>query len=99
VDVLVALRGGVWDGWMCRHWKSGVKAVNAILAGRPLIHQDCAATRELAPCGTVVETTSDLPAAFAYWTPYRRRQHVVDVSVERAHAFTVESVAAYYTQV
>ena len=99
VDLLVALRGGRWDGWVCRQWKSGVKAVNAILAGRPLLHQDTAATRELDPCGTVVATVADLPAAFDAWTPYATRQHVVDVSWQRYHAFTVEAVAAHYARV
>lgn len=97
-DILVALRGGVWDGWMCREWKSGVKVVNAILAGRPLIYQPTAATRELAPLGTAIATTRHLSAVLALWAPHDRRQEVVDVSRGRAAALSVQAVATDYAR-
>lgn len=96
VDCLVALRGGSWDGWQCREWKSGVKLVNAIMAGRPIITQDTAAARELQPAGTIVHTVADLPLAIDSWVDWSRRQAVVDESRERAPAFTVEAIAARY---
>lgn len=99
VDVLVALRGGVWDGWMCRQWKSGVKAVNAIRAGRPLLYQDSAATRELAPWGAVVTTPAEVADALAAQASYAWREAVAEEARGRAHAFTVEAVAAEYGRV
>ncbi len=96
VDVLVALRGGPWDGWMCREWKSGVKLANAILAGRPMLMQDTAAARELQPAGTIVYGVGDIPAALDAWRDYDRRAAVVEVSCARATEFTVEAAAARY---
>lgn len=37
VDVLVALRGGEWNGYCQRHWKSNVKLTNAHGCGTPFI--------------------------------------------------------------
>ncbi len=96
VDVLVALRAGPWDGWMPRQWKSGVKLVNAILAGRPIVMQDTAAARELQPAGTVIATLADLPAALDSWQDADRRQAVVETSRTRAAAFSVQTIAAQY---
>jgi hypothetical protein len=96
VDVLVALRGGPWDGWMPREWKSGVKLVNAILAGRPIVTQDTAAMRGLQPQGTVIATLLDLPAALDSWQDPDRRQAVVEASRLRVAAFSVDAIAAQY---
>ncbi len=96
VDVLVALRGGLWDGWMPRQWKSGVKLVNAILAGRPVITQDTAAARELQPAGTVIATLADLPAALDSWQGWIHRDAVVELSRTRTAAFSVAAIAAQY---
>lgn len=96
VDIVVALRGGQWDGWICRQWKSGVKVGNAILAGRPLISQASAAVSELRPAGTVIETPADLSAALDYWTPLERRESVYHASRERVDEFTVSTAAERY---
>jgi hypothetical protein len=37
LDIVVALRGGEWDGYACRHWKSYVKLANAQASGTPFI--------------------------------------------------------------
>jgi hypothetical protein len=95
-DLLVALREGIWDGWMCREWKSGVKVVNAICAGRPLITQHTAAMRELEAAGSVVETVDELSAALDEWRDLDRRQAVVAESERRTPQFTVEALAAQY---
>lgn len=96
VDALVALRGGQWDGWICRQWKSGVKAVNAICAGRPLIAQPSAAFDELQPDGSCVETFDEFEQALEMWTSYERRQSVVERCAQRAPSFTVEALAERY---
>jgi len=98
-DVLIALRWGRWDGWMCREWKSGVKAVNAIVAGRPLITQDSASWREVQPCGTVIEQPEELAAALDAWIPLEARSAVVAHSQARAAEFRVEAIAARYQRI
>lgn len=62
-DIVVALRDGPWDGWMCQAWKSGVKLVNAIGVGRPVITQDSAAYREIHPIGATVDAVGDIDDA------------------------------------
>jgi len=96
VDILVAFRDGQWDGWMPRQWKSGVKYVNAVLAGRTILTQDSAGFREIQPAGTVVERLDQIADAFDAWTPVSRRQAVVEQSIARCHTFTVDAIAARY---
>lgn len=95
-DLIVGFRDGIWDGWICRQWKSGVKAVNAIAAGRPFISQASAAVSELQPDGSVVETEAQLQHAFDFWTPVETRAAVVDRSRSLAPTFTVDAIAARY---
>jgi hypothetical protein len=99
VDILVSFRDGQWDGWMCREWKSGVKVVNALAAGRPLIAQESAARRELGVMGSTIERAHELDEQLEWWSDYTRRQHVVTAAIQRAHQFTVSAVAAQYRQV
>jgi hypothetical protein len=77
-DVIVAFRDGQWDGWMCRQWKSGVKLVNAMAAGRPILSQPWAAFDELQPVGTVVHSPDELDAALEMWTPREVRARALD---------------------
>jgi hypothetical protein len=98
-DILVGFRDQQWDGWMCRHWKSGVKVVNAIAAGRPFIGQDSAARAELQPTGSIVETREQLGAALDSWAGYGVRAAVVDGSLARVEQFTVAAVAAQYRHI
>lgn len=98
-DILVALRGGNWDGWPCREFKSGVKLVNAIAAGRPVITQDTAAMAELSPCGTVIEDPKHLDRALDMWAPFTERQGVVNQSREKAPALRLEAVAQRYSEI
>jgi hypothetical protein len=96
MDLLVAFRDGVFDGWPCREWKSGVKLVNAIAAGRPILSQPSAAWAELTPMGSILSTVAELDAALDEWTPYPMRRAVVESSKTRAEMFHVEHVAADY---
>lgn len=73
-DILVAFRDGQWDGWMCQQWKSGVKLVNAIAAGRPIITQPSAAFDEIQPIGATVSNERSLGAALDAWAPVARRR-------------------------
>lgn len=94
-DMIVALRDGVWDGWMCREWKSGVKVVNAICAGRPLISQPSAAVRELQPVGCTVETAADLDAALDACADDRLR---IAAAQQEADPFDLATLAEWYRQ-
>jgi len=96
MDILVSLRGGAWDGWICRQWKSGVKVVNAMLAGRPVIAQHCAAMEELWPSGSTVETEAELAAALDFWADADRRRMVVESSRAIAEAYSLRAVAETY---
>lgn len=97
-DILVAFRDGEWDGWICREWKSGVKFVNAIAVGRPILRQDSAASREVDPAGSVVESREQLEAALDAWADLSVRDAVVLRSRKRACDVTVDSVAQTYRQ-
>lgn len=95
-DIIVALRDGPWDGWMCRQWKSGVKLVNAIAAGRPVIAQDSAAMAELGGPGTVVSQIGDLDAAFDEWTDRDARRGALGACRVLAPALRLPAVAERY---
>lgn len=96
-DLIIALRGGPWDGWICRAWKSGVKLVNAMLAGRPVITQPSAAARELGPAGSVIETPAELSAAFDLWRDPVRRASVAQSAATHAKSLSVSALATRYT--
>ncbi len=78
IDLFVAFRDDPWDGWICREWKSGVKVVNAMAAGRPIISQPSAAVREVQPAGyladfAVIDSVAHLQAACDGWATWDAR--------------------------
>lgn len=93
-DIIVALRDGPWDGWICREWKSGVKVVNAIAAGRPVVSQMTAAFAELKPVGFRVDTIADLDVALASCALKSIRD--LSASQVQARALNVQQAAARY---
>ncbi len=96
-DLIVSFRHGVWNGFLPREWKSGVKVVNAIAAGRPLIAQDSAARRELNPPGSRVEQDfPDLDAAFDTWASFEARSAVVSICEGLSPQYRLEAIAAQY---
>jgi hypothetical protein len=98
-DVLVAFRDGPWDGWVCRQWKSGVKLVNAICAGRPILTQHSAAWEELQPDGALAEAPETVGVLLDVFRPVERRQAVVNAALTRAGQFSLETIAGQYRQV
>lgn len=98
-DLYVALRGGVWGGWMTTHWKSGVKYGNALAAGRPIITQWTAAYAEMTPPGSLVEAPEDLGPAFAAWADYDRRVEAARLAARLAPAYHIDVIAARYTDI
>lgn len=91
-DLIVAFRGEQWDGPICRAWKSGVKVVNALAAGRPMIGQDCAAMREIVPPSSTVADPSLLDAALDYWTPEARWKAQVECR-QLVAAYSLDAIA------
>ncbi len=99
-DLVVAFRDGPWDGWMPRQWKSGVKAVNAMAAGRPFLAQLSAAGEEIGPIGSTIEQPAHLRAVFDAWCAETIRSTAVTTSVfVEPVDYTLESVAARYRQI
>lgn len=95
-DVIVALREGPWDGWACREWKSGVKIVNALASGRPVITQHTAAAREIGAPGSMIETPAELEAALDAWAPFEARAAAADECRALAPVYTLAAVANQY---
>jgi len=95
-DVIVAFRGEKWDGPICRRWKSGVKVVNALAAGRPLITQNSSAYSELQTPGFVVEHADQLESAILSYASKESRQSVANECRLRAPEFALGAVAARY---
>lgn len=96
VDLFVAFRDGIWDGYMCRQWKSGVKVVNAMAAGRPIIGQASAALDDLHPAATIVEDPQELDAALETWTSHAARSAAADVCAQLAPAYRLPVIASRY---
>jgi hypothetical protein len=100
VDILVSFRHGVWDGFMPREWKSGVKVVNAVAAGRPIIGQASAALTEIQPPSTIVnQEFPDLDRALDEWTPFEARKAAALRCLDLAPRYRLETVAAEYTAI
>ena len=96
VDVLIAFRDGKWDGGVCREWKSGVKYVNALAAGRPILTQPCAAFDEIQPVGAAVAHRDGLQRALdAVLDPDVRRAAYAR-GCAMAGGYTVRAVADRY---
>jgi hypothetical protein len=95
-DILIALRDAQWDGWMCRQWKSGVKLVNAIAAGRPIVTQPSAAVREIdAPVG-LVEDPKDLELTLDEIAQVDVRAYAYELCRRAAPAYRLPAIADRY---
>jgi hypothetical protein len=95
-DVLVAFRDAEWDGEVCRRWKSGVKYVNALEAGRPILTQPCAAFEEIAPVGFAFEDQRELEDRLAMLCLRELRHDAYETGRVRAPHFTVDAMARMY---
>ncbi len=96
VDVLVSFRDGQWDGDICRRWKSGVKHVNALVAGRPILSHASAAQDELMPIGAVVESVDRLTDALSLVVSEEVRQAAYRTALRWQADFQVDAVAHRY---
>lgn len=92
LDVIVAMRGGVWDGYAQRNWKSNVKLANAHASGTPFIGARESGYEETA-CGC--EYWADTPAEFARaldWLDSHTARSTVSERF-KASAYSVEQAA------
>lgn len=98
-DVLVSFRDGKWDGWACRRWKSGIKHVNAIVSGRPIVSQPAAARDELRPFGLVIETPAGLTEAISAASARECRADVYEYSLKAAGAYQLYQRSIAYADI
>lgn len=98
-DLVVAFRGEHWDGAVCRRWKSGVKVVNAMACGVPLLSQPSAAFDEIAPPGTVVTSPDEIEPALAHWQAFDRRARARAQAAARVEAYALAEIAREYAAI
>lgn len=98
-DIVVAVRGGKHDGAVCQEWKSGVKLVNALCAGKPVLSQRSAAFREIQPHGIPVDDPKFLTEQIRYAMSFEARQQAYEVGKARAWEFLLETVASQYQSI
>lgn len=95
-DVLVSFRDGRWDGWVCRQWKSGVKHVNAFVAGRPIVSQLSAACDDVRPFGLVIDRMDKLTEALERAALSHNRAEAYEYSRYAAASYQLPAVALEY---
>lgn len=95
-DILVAFRDGRWAGDVCRQWKSGVKCVNAVAAGTPILTQPSAAFSEICPTGLTCNQTSDLTDALREVSSRQIRELAYEDGRKRVLEFDVQTIAEQY---
>ncbi len=98
-DILVAFRDGQWDGWMCREWKSGIKLVNAMAAGRPIMAKYSRAADEILVCGERVDALEELAGALDVWDSYDDRCGAVQFSADLFGDYTLNAIAKRYRNI
>jgi hypothetical protein len=92
VDVVVAFRGGAWDGYVPRHWKSAVKLANAHGSGTPFIGQRESGYAETATGAEYwADSQRELATAFDWLESQSAREQVSDRFVQAA--YTVDAAA------
>lgn len=97
VDVVLALRGGQWDGYVQRHWKSGVKMSNAHGSGTPFIGARECGYQESA-CGAEywADSEAELSMSLDWLESQSAREQVSDRFVQAA--FSVDQAAAQLSE-
>lgn len=95
-DVVVAFRGERYDGAVCRQWKSGVKYVNAYVAGRPVLTQPSAAFDEIQPVGDTIASPDQLDVALDVLSGSGVRDRAYRLARERGGDYALATIAARY---
>lgn len=93
VDIVVAFRGGAWDGYVPRHWKSAVKLANAHGSGTPFVGQRESGYAETATGAEYwADSARELATSFEWLESQTAREQVSDRFIEAA--YSVEDAAA-----
>lgn len=97
VDIVVALRGGQWNGYATQNWKSNVKLANAQGSGTPIICQREAGYIETASGGEWwIERPAEIAKLFSRLSSAEERR--VCAELLRGKVPTLEAVAKQYRQ-
>lgn len=93
VDIAVSFRGGAWNGYAPRNWKSNVKLANAHGSGTPWVGQrECGYLETGTGAEHWAEDEASLAKAFDMLTPQAARAQVRESF--RAAAYPVQKAAA-----
>lgn len=93
LDIAIAVRGGEWDNYASRHWKSNVKLANAHGSGTPFVGNAEWGYMETACGGEFwVDDANHLREAFDRLTPKSAREAISSRFLRRA--YPVASAAA-----
>jgi hypothetical protein len=92
LDIVLAVRGGQWDGYATRNWKSAVKLANAHGSGTPFVGQrECGYLETASGAEYWADSPADLGACFDWLTDQSARELVSDRFTKKA--YTVEHAA------
>lgn len=93
LDIVVAIRGGDWNGYVQKHWKSNVKLANAHGSGTPFAGQpECGYTETATGCEYWAHDTHGIPVCFDWLESQQSRELIHDRFLQAA--FPVEQAAA-----
>jgi len=95
LDIVVALREGIWTGYAPRHWKSNVKLANAQATGTPcILSPECGYEETATGAEYWATTRADLRTALDWLTPHENR---LEVSKRLLRApVGIDTIAATY---
>lgn len=86
LDIVLAVRGGQWDGYAARNWKSNVKLANAHGSGTPFVGQaECGYMETASGCEYWVAEPQGLGLCFDWLEPQTTREQVSDRFVQKAY--------------
>jgi hypothetical protein len=86
LDIVLALRGGQWDGYAAKHWKSNVKLANAHGSGTPFVGQaECGYLETASGCEYWAAEPAGLGTCFDWLVSQSAREHISDRFVQKAY--------------
>lgn len=89
MDIVLALRGGRWNGYVSQHWKSNVKLANAHGSGTPFVGSPENGYTETASGAEYWATNlASLRMSFDFLTDQSSREAVSDRFRQRAYSVT-----------
>lgn len=99
LDIVLAVRGGEFEGYATRHWKSCVKLSNAIGSMTPFIGIPESGYKEIAQRGPVwVEKPEWLKNAFDFLENHNERLRVADEFRRLRPSLSLETIATGYSR-